>query len=153
MHGNFADLYYSPQVDQSLVINLVLCQQLGVLAEVAQEPAQFPHRPGRAVDTSDHETLDQMFGLEHGETDLVIRFMLVPAILGPIQPVQEGSVWNRVNSQRVRRAERLDVVFGEIRGFELTQTALGRILGEGQTQLSKYEMGQSSPTLEVLLRL
>jgi transcriptional regulator with XRE-family HTH domain len=41
----------------------------------------------------------------------------------------------------------------EIRGFELTQAAFGRILGVGQTQLSKYEMGQSLPTLEVLLRL
>ena len=44
-----------------------------------------------------------MFGLEHGETDL--RFLLVSAILGPIQPDQEDSVWNRVNSRHVRRAE------------------------------------------------
>jgi DNA-binding XRE family transcriptional regulator len=41
----------------------------------------------------------------------------------------------------------------EIRGFDLTQAELGRILGVGQTQLSKYEMGHSVPTLELLLRL
>jgi DNA-binding transcriptional regulator YiaG len=41
----------------------------------------------------------------------------------------------------------------EIRGFNLTQAEFGRILGVGQTQLSKYEMGQSVPTLEVLLKL
>jgi transcriptional regulator with XRE-family HTH domain len=41
----------------------------------------------------------------------------------------------------------------EIRGFELTQAEFGRILGVGQTQLSKYEMGQSVPTLEFLLKL
>jgi len=41
----------------------------------------------------------------------------------------------------------------QIRGFDLTQTQFGKILGIGQTQLSKYEMGQSAPTLEVLLRL
>ena len=41
----------------------------------------------------------------------------------------------------------------EIRGFDLTQAEFGRILGVGQTQLSKYEMGQSVPTLELLLRL
>lgn len=41
----------------------------------------------------------------------------------------------------------------EIRGFDLTQAEFGRILGVGQTQLSKYEMGHSEPTLELLLRL
>lgn len=38
-------------------------------------------------------------------------------------------------------------------GFDLTQAEFGRILGVGQTQLSKYEMGRSVPTLEVLLKL
>jgi transcriptional regulator with XRE-family HTH domain len=41
----------------------------------------------------------------------------------------------------------------QIRGFDLTQAEFGRILGIGQTQLSKYEKGQSAPTLEFLLKL
>ena len=41
----------------------------------------------------------------------------------------------------------------EIRGFELTQEEFARALGIGQTQLSKYELGQSVPTLEILLKL
>lgn len=41
----------------------------------------------------------------------------------------------------------------EIRGFDLTQAEFGRMLGIGQTQLSKYEKGQSAPTLEFLLKL
>jgi len=41
----------------------------------------------------------------------------------------------------------------EIRGFDLTQADFARILGIGQTQLSKYELGQSAPTLEILLKL
>jgi transcriptional regulator with XRE-family HTH domain len=41
----------------------------------------------------------------------------------------------------------------EIRGFDLTQTEFGRKLGIGQTLLSRYELGQSAPTAEVLLRL
>jgi len=41
----------------------------------------------------------------------------------------------------------------EIRGFDLTQAEFGRILGVLQTQLSKYELGQSAPTLEILLKL
>jgi transcriptional regulator with XRE-family HTH domain len=41
----------------------------------------------------------------------------------------------------------------EIRGFDLTQAEFGQALGIGQTQLSKYEKGQSVPTLEFLLKL
>lgn len=41
----------------------------------------------------------------------------------------------------------------EIRGFDLTQADFARILGIGQTQLSKYELGQSAPTVGILLKL
>ncbi len=41
----------------------------------------------------------------------------------------------------------------EIRGFALTQTEFGRLLGIGQTQLSRYERGENLPTTEVLLKL
>ncbi len=41
----------------------------------------------------------------------------------------------------------------EIRGFDLTQAEFGLILGLPQTQVSKYELGQSVPTVEILLKL
>jgi transcriptional regulator with XRE-family HTH domain len=41
----------------------------------------------------------------------------------------------------------------EIRGFDLKQTDFAKILGIGQTQLSKYERGKSAPTAEILLKL
>jgi transcriptional regulator with XRE-family HTH domain len=41
----------------------------------------------------------------------------------------------------------------EIRGFDLTQQQFGKLLGIGQTTLSKYEKGQAAPPLELLLRL
>ena len=41
----------------------------------------------------------------------------------------------------------------EIRGFDLTQQEFAQQLGIGQTQLSKYENGQSAPTVELLLQL
>jgi DNA-binding transcriptional regulator YiaG len=40
-----------------------------------------------------------------------------------------------------------------IRGADLTQEEFARVLGVGQTQLSRYELGQSAPTLNILLRL
>ena len=41
----------------------------------------------------------------------------------------------------------------QLRGFDLTQSEFGAKLGIGQTQLSKYEQGQSLPTVEILLKL
>jgi transcriptional regulator with XRE-family HTH domain len=41
----------------------------------------------------------------------------------------------------------------EMRGFDLTQAEFGRLMGIGQTQLGKYERGESEPTVELLLRL
>ena len=84
MHGDFADLDYTPQVDQGLFINFILVQQFSVVAEVTQEPAELPHRPGRAIQPAGHETPGQVLGLQDGEADLVIRLLLVPAILGSI---------------------------------------------------------------------
>jgi DNA-binding transcriptional regulator YiaG len=40
-----------------------------------------------------------------------------------------------------------------IRGVDLKQEEFARALGVGQTQLSRYELGQSAPTLNILLRL
>ena len=41
----------------------------------------------------------------------------------------------------------------EIRGFDQTQGDFGRTLGITQAQLSKYELGLSAPTPDILLKL
>jgi transcriptional regulator with XRE-family HTH domain len=41
----------------------------------------------------------------------------------------------------------------QIRGVRFTQVEFSRILGIGQTQLSRYELGQSAPTLRIILIL
>jgi transcriptional regulator with XRE-family HTH domain len=41
----------------------------------------------------------------------------------------------------------------EIRGFDLKQAELAKILGVTQTQLSKYERGKSVPSVDILLKL
>lgn len=41
----------------------------------------------------------------------------------------------------------------QIRGFELRQSDFAEMLGITQGQLSKYEVGQNAPTLEILLKL
>ena len=41
----------------------------------------------------------------------------------------------------------------EIRGFDLTQGEFARRLGVSQAMLSKYERGQNTPTIDILLKL
>ncbi len=41
----------------------------------------------------------------------------------------------------------------EIRGFKLTQGEFARRLGVSQAMLSKYERGQNTPTIDILLKL
>ena len=41
----------------------------------------------------------------------------------------------------------------QIRGFEIRQVELAKVLGITQAQLSKYERGRNVPTLELLLKL
>src|ERR1022692_4668622 len=109
MGVEFADLYYAPQVDQGLVVDRIIAQQFGVVAEVAQEPAQLPHSPGCAVDTASHKAAGQMLGLDNREPDLVKRLLPVPAILRAIYPDKKQTVGDRVNGRHIRRAERLEI--------------------------------------------
>ena len=41
----------------------------------------------------------------------------------------------------------------EIRGFDLTQTEFGRLVGLTQAQVSRLEKGESLPGVEILLKL
>ena len=41
----------------------------------------------------------------------------------------------------------------EIRGFDHNQGEFAKMLGFSQAQLSKYESGQNTPTIEILLKL
>lgn len=41
----------------------------------------------------------------------------------------------------------------EIRGFDTSQAEFGKMIGVGQSQVSKYERGEILPPVEVLLQI
>lgn len=41
----------------------------------------------------------------------------------------------------------------EIRGFDMNQEEFGKMIGVGQSQVSKYERGEILPPVEILLRI
>ncbi len=89
MHDGMTYFHYTLEADQRLVVDLVFSQQLGVIAEVAQKPGESPHRSGCAVKAAGDQAPSEVLGLENSETDLVIRFLQVPAILHSINPDEE----------------------------------------------------------------
>jgi|SRR5579872_1307795 len=71
---------------------------------------------------------------------------------------REAKSWLARQVNEKKSSARIDLVaigrrIRAIRGSRLTQTEFGRILGIGQTQLSRYELGENRPTLEILLKL
>ena len=89
MHDGMTHFQHALEADQRLVIDFIFSQQLGVVAEISQEPGQFPHRFRCAVKPAGNQAADQMLGFENCEADLVIRFLHVPAILRAINPDEE----------------------------------------------------------------
>jgi hypothetical protein len=57
-----ADLDDAAKPDQALLINFISPEQLGVVAEVAQEPVELPQRSRRAVETADDRMAAEFFG-------------------------------------------------------------------------------------------
>src|SRR5664280_3342779 len=92
-HG-VADLHDSDQAPQSALVDLVLAQQLGVIEEIPQEPAQLPHRLGRAVETADDGASCKRLGFEDGEPEQVKALLGLPAMLRSLEADEKYAVRN-----------------------------------------------------------
>ena len=109
MHDGVTHFQHTLQTNQRPFIDFVLSQQFGVVAEVAQEPAQLPHGSGSAIEAAGDQAPGQMRGFKHSETDLVIGFLRVPAILRAINPDKEQAIGDGVDGGAIGRTETLEV--------------------------------------------
>src|SRR5271169_2532665 len=60
------ELHHSTKPDQGLIVNLIAAEQLGVVTEVAQEPAELPQRFRGAVEPCGEGAPDPGRGCENG---------------------------------------------------------------------------------------
>ena len=109
MYDDMTHFEHTLQAEQCLVVDFVLAQQFRVIAEVAQEPAQFPHGSGGAVEAAGDQASGQMLGLENSEAYEVIRFPGMPAILRAINPDKEQAIGDGVDGGAIGRTETLEV--------------------------------------------
>jgi hypothetical protein len=89
-----ADLDYTAESGQSLLIDLFVGQKFRVIEKIPQEPAQLSHRLLGAVKTTHDGLPGQCPGLENGESEDVERFVGMPTVLGAIDANEEDPVWN-----------------------------------------------------------
>src|SRR5207245_5239664 len=101
MHDGMTYFHYTLEADQSLIIDFIFSQPLGVIAEIAQKPAHLPHGSGCAGKPAGNQAAGQMLGFENSETNLVIRFLRMPAILHPIHPDEKQTIRNGVNGRPI----------------------------------------------------
>src|SRR3984893_8640146 len=94
VQGRVGDPYDTSQAEQRLFIDFVSAHQIGVIAEIPQEPAEFPKRFGGAVETTVEWTALMFSWFKNGEPQNVERALRMPAVEGPIDTDQEDALQN-----------------------------------------------------------
>src|ERR1022692_3478271 len=89
VHDGATDLDHAAKANQVLVVDLIPAQQLGVIAEIAQEPVKLPQCFRCAVEASHEGVAGQRFRFKNDELERVIGALWVPAISCAIGPDKE----------------------------------------------------------------
>ena len=85
------DPHDSPQAQQGFLIDFVSAHQVGVVAEIPQEPAEFPKSLRSAVEPTGEGTTLMFFWFENSEPQDEERPLRMPAVEGPIDADQENA--------------------------------------------------------------
>src|ERR1700730_19228221 len=94
VQGGVGNPHDSSQAEQRLLIDFISAHQIGVIAEIPQEPAEFPKRFGSAVETTGQRTALTLSWFENSEPQNIERSLRMPAVEGPIDADQENSLQN-----------------------------------------------------------
>jgi hypothetical protein len=73
------DTHNSLKIEKSFHIDLVVMEQLGVITEVAEKPAELPESLLSTVQTSNESLLLNGFGFQDNKTQFEKRLLRLPA--------------------------------------------------------------------------
>jgi hypothetical protein len=104
---------------RDFLIDFLASEQVRIVEEVAQEPAQLPQCFGRAVNATRDHTSSKRFRFENAEAKDVERFLRIPSILSLIDAHEEHSVGHMVRSRRRSFAETLNATSHATPSFSL----------------------------------
>src|SRR5215813_13149895 len=89
-----ADLDHADQSAQSSLFNFALAQELRIVKEIPQEPAQLPHRLGSAVQAPGNRISGKRLRFKDRELQGVERLLGMPTILGTLDADEVDAIGN-----------------------------------------------------------
>src|ERR1700676_2928229 len=92
VQGGVGDPHDTAQAEQRLFIDFISAHQIGVVAEIPQEPAELPKCFGGAVETTSERTALMLSWFKDSESQNVERPLRMPAVEGPIETDQENAL-------------------------------------------------------------
>ncbi len=110
--------YDSLQADESLFIHFVTAHEVLVIAEVAEEPAEFPKGLGGAIEATSQETALLFAGLENGEAQDVEGSLRMSTVEDTIDADEESALQSVVSCTRISM-QTWDMAFHEATSSDL----------------------------------
>src|SRR5713101_6140311 len=84
MQGRVGNANDSTEVEESLLIDLVLAEQVGVVTEISEEPVELPQRPFSAIQPACEGASCERLRLQDDESNHPEWFLPMPAIGSPL---------------------------------------------------------------------
>ena len=89
VHGFIRGPDDAAEIDQGLLIHLILAEQFHVVAEIAQEPIEFPEGAFSRVKPTGEGSMLERRWLQHNESDLQESLLRMPSVGSPFDADQK----------------------------------------------------------------
>src|SRR5512135_3534026 len=110
VQGGAGNPHDSAKTDERLFVHFISAHQIGVVAKVPQEPAEFPERFGSAVEATVEGAALVLSWFENDEPQNVERSFGMPAVEDPIDADQENTLQDALGVETIT-TQTWDVTF------------------------------------------
>jgi|SRR5580704_15462008 hypothetical protein len=92
IQNGVADLDHAAKANEILIVDFVVVEQVGVVAEVPQKPSELPQGFGRAIDSASKSLALDLLRFKDTEAQKVKGFLRMPTVLGSLHADEEQSI-------------------------------------------------------------
>src|SRR5713101_4129723 len=89
MQGRVGNANDSTEIEESLLIDLVLTEQVGVVAKISEEPVELPQRPFCAIQPACERAPCERLWFQDNKSNQPEWFLRMPAIGSPLDTDEE----------------------------------------------------------------
>src|SRR5713101_4172518 len=89
MQGRVGNANDSSEIEESFLINLVLTEQIGVVAKISEKPVELPQRPFCAIQPACERASCERLGFQDNKSNQPKWFLRMPAIGSPLDTDEE----------------------------------------------------------------